>query len=38
MKALRECLPEDTDRKFVKSLDGFLPIGSLREEKTHAAF
>lgn len=24
MKALRECLPEDTDRKFVKSLDGFL--------------
>lgn len=33
MKALSECLPEDTDRKFVKSLDGFLPIGSLREEK-----
>lgn len=24
MKHLRECLPEATDRKFVKSLDGFL--------------
>ncbi|MBI3618282.1 MAG: UvrD-helicase domain-containing protein, partial [Candidatus Omnitrophica bacterium] len=24
IKALRECLPGDTDRKFVKSLDGFL--------------
>ena len=24
MKALSECLPEGTDRKFVKSLDGFL--------------
>ena len=24
MKALRECLPEDTDRRFIKSLDDFL--------------
>ncbi len=38
MKALREILPEDTDRRFVKSLDGFLPVGSLREEEKTQLF
>ncbi|HCI44703.1 MAG TPA: hypothetical protein DE315_04130 [Candidatus Omnitrophica bacterium] len=38
MKALRECVPEDTDRRFIKSLDDFLPIGSLREENNAQLF